>query len=137
MAHWLLKTDAETYSFDDLLGDKTTHWDGVRNHQARNYLASMMPGDECFIYHSGRDPGIVGTARILKAAYCDPKADDPRWLNVDLKVLKRLARVVPLAEIREHKALTQMALLRQSRLSVSPVTDAEWKAVLELASEGN
>lgn len=136
MAYWLLKSDPETYSFADLLRDKTTTWDGIRNHQARNYLAQMKPGDECFIYHSGGEPGIVGRARILKAPYSDPKADDPRWLNVDLRVSGSLDRALSLAEIKKHKTLAKMALVRQGRLSVTPVTDAEWKTALELSVEG-
>lgn len=135
MAHWLLKSDPETYSFDDLLRDKTTCWDGIRNHQARNFLAQMKSGDECLIYHSGGEPGIVGTAKIARAGYPDPKADDPRWLNIDLRVGRRLPRSVPLSEIKGHKALLKMALVRQGRLSVTPVTDAEWDAVLALAAE--
>jgi len=134
MACWLLKTDPETYSFDDLLRDKQTSWDGIRNHQARNSLAAMKPGDKCFIYHSGADPAIVGTAKVVKAAYRDPGADDSRWLSVDLKAGRRLARPVPLAAIRKHRALGSMALLKQSRLSVTPVTEEEWLVVEGLAA---
>jgi predicted RNA-binding protein with PUA-like domain len=137
MAHWLLKSDPETYSFDDLVRDGTTVWDGIRNHQARIHLAAMKAGDECLMYHSGKEPGIVGTAKVARAAYRDPKADDPRWLNVDLKSGKRLRRAVSLAEVKKHPALKSMAVVRQSRLSVSPVTDAEWKAVVALGASAS
>jgi predicted RNA-binding protein with PUA-like domain len=132
MAHWLIKSDPETYSFDDLLCDKKTSWDGVRNHQARNNLAAMKVGDSCLVYHSGEEPAIVGTAKVVKSAYPDPKADDPRWLSVDLQAGKRLSRAVPLAEMKKHSVLSKMAVMRQSRLSVSPVTEEEWAAALEL-----
>jgi predicted RNA-binding protein with PUA-like domain len=133
MSYWLLKSDPETYSFDDLVRDKTTAWDGVRNYQARNNLALVKRGDECYIYHSVKDPAIVGTARVIKAAYSDPDADDPRWLNVDVKAGKHLAVPVPLAQIKKHAVLSGMALVRQSRLSVCPVSAEEWMAIQKLA----
>lgn len=133
MAYWLLKTDPETYSFADLVRDQATSWDGIRNHQARNYLAQMKAGDACLVYHSGPEPGIVGTAKVVKAAYRDPGADDPRWLNVDVRAGKPLKRPVSLAEVKVHPVLKGMALVRQSRLSVSPVAPGEWLAALAAA----
>lgn len=138
MKYWLIKSEPGTYSFADLQRERRTAWDGVRNHQARNNLAAMKTGDLCLFYHSGTSPGVVGTAKVVKAAYPDPKADDPRWLNVDVQAGKILARPVPLSEIKKHALLSQMAVVRQGRLSVSPVTGEEWAAVLGLAgtSEG-
>jgi predicted RNA-binding protein with PUA-like domain len=133
MAFWLLKSDPGTYSFDDLLADRTTTWDGIRNHQARLHLLAMKAGDSLLMYHSGSDPAVVGTATVIRAAYPDPRADDPRWVNVDIRAGKKLKGPVTLAAIREDAVLKGMAILRQSRLSVAPVTPAEWKAVHRLA----
>lgn len=135
MNYWLIKSDPETYSFADLQRDRTTAWDGVRNYQARNNLAAMEAGDRCLVYHSGANPAVVGTAEVVKAAYPDPKSDDPRWLNVDVQAGETLARAVPLAELKRHSLLSQMAVVRQGRLSVSPVTAAEWAAVMALAEK--
>ena len=133
MAYWLLKTDPDTYSFEDLLREKKTEWDGVRNHQARNNLAAMKRGDECLIYHSQTERTVVGTAKVVKAAYPDPEADDPRWVNVDVRVGKQLARAVTLAELKSEPTLANMALIRQSRLSVCPLEKKEWETILKLA----
>ena len=135
MNYWLIKSDPETYSFEDLQRDRTTAWDGVRNYQARNNLAAMQVGDLCLVYHSQANPGVVGTAEVVKAAYPDPKADDPRWVNVDVRAGEALARPVALAELKQDPLLAQMAVVRQSRLSVSPVTPGEWKAVMRLAKK--
>ena len=135
MNYWLIKSDPETYSFEDLCRDRTTAWDGVRNYQARNNLAAMQAGDLCLVYHSGGGPAIVGIAEVVKAAYPDPKADDPRWVNVDVRAGETLARAVSLAQIKKHPLLSQMAVVRQGRLSVSPVTAAEWAAVMALAKK--
>lgn len=131
--YWLIKSDPETYSFEDLQRDRTTAWDGVRNYQARNNLAAMEAGDLCLVYHSGGVPGIVGTAEVVKAAYPDPKAEDPRWVNVDVRAGETLARPVALAELKKHPLLSQMTMVRQGRLSVAPVSAAEWAAVMMLA----
>ena len=135
MNYWLLKSDPETYSFEDLCRDRTTAWDGVRNYQARNNLAAMQAGDWCLVYHSGGGPSIVGTAKVVKAAYPDPKSVDPRWVNVDVQAGEWLARPVILAELKKHPVLSQMAVVRQSRLSVSPLTKAEWAAALALGKQ--
>ncbi len=135
MHYWLIKSDPETYSFEDLCRDQTTAWDGVRNFQARNNLAAMQVGDLCLVYHSQANPGVVGTAQVVRAAYPDPKSEDPRWVNVDLRAGEPLARPVSLAELKKHPLLAQMGVVRQGRLSVSPVTAAEWKAVMGLAEK--
>jgi predicted RNA-binding protein with PUA-like domain len=135
MNYWLIKSDPETYSFADLCRDRTTAWDGVRNFQARNNLAAMQVGDQCLVYHSQANPGVVGTAWVVKAAYPDPKSEDPRWVNVDVQAGQALPRPVALAELKQHPLLAQMAVVRQSRLSVSPVTPAEWQAVVGLAKK--
>ena len=134
MNYWLLKSDPETYSFEDLCRDRTTAWDGVRNYQARNNLTAMQVGDQCLVYHSGEKPTVVGTAKVVKAAYPDPKSEDPRWVNVDVQAGKGLPHPVPLAELKKRAELAQMWVVRHSRLSVSPVTEAEWAVVMELGS---
>ncbi|MBM3276890.1 MAG: EVE domain-containing protein [Candidatus Handelsmanbacteria bacterium] len=135
MQYWLIKSDPETYSFADLQRERQTAWDGVRNYQARNNLAAMQVGDLCLVYHSQTNPGVVGTAEVVRPAYPDPKSDDPRWVNVDVRAGKALTRSVSLGELRKHPLLSQMGVVRQGRLSVSPVTAAEWEAVMELAGE--
>ena len=135
MNYWLIKSDPETYSFEDLQRDRTTAWDGVRNYQARNNLAAMQVGDLCLVYHSGEKPAVVGTAQVVKAAYPDPKSEDPRWVNVDVQAGEALARPVPLVEIKKHPLLSQMAVVRQGRLSVAPVRAEEWAAVMALAGK--
>lgn len=135
MNYWLIKSDPETYSFEDLCRDQTTAWDGVRNYQARNNLAAMQAGDLCLVYHSGGEPAVVGIAEVVKAAYPDPKSEDPRWVNVDVRAGETLAGAVSLAQLKKHPLLAQMAVVRQGRLSVSPVTAAEWKAVMGLAKK--
>jgi predicted RNA-binding protein with PUA-like domain len=130
MAYWLLKTEPGNYSWDDLLRDKGTFWDGVRNYQARNNMREMKKGDLCFIYHSVGPKEIVGIARVTKEAYQDPTTDDDAWVCVDIKPVKRLKTAVHLSDIKADKLLSQMALVKNSRLSVSPVSKKEWdKAV--------
>ena len=133
MAYWLLKTEPEEYSFDDLVRDRRGEWDGVRNHLARNHLAAMKPGDECLIYHTGKARVVVGTAVVVRAAYPDPTADDPRWLAVALESGRRLPVPVPLAAMRSEEALAGMDILKQTRLSVCPVSAREWRTILRLA----
>jgi predicted RNA-binding protein with PUA-like domain len=134
MKYWLLKTEPSTYSWSDLAKKKRDRWDGIRNHQARNNLAAMSQGDAALIYHSGDEKSVVGIARIAKPAYPEPGAEDPRWLAVDIEAVRALARAVTLAEMKQAKALASMALLKQSRLSVVPLTKAEHDCILKLAS---
>ncbi|HUB59226.1 MAG TPA: EVE domain-containing protein [Puia sp.] len=135
MAHWLVKSEPSVYSFDQLIKDKSTVWSGVRNYAARLHLRGMKKGDEVFYYHSDEGTDIVGIAKVSKEAYQDPTTDDDRWVAVDLQPVRRLAHPVTLDRIKKDKRLAEMALVRIGRLSVQPVTDREWKIVLELAAE--
>lgn len=135
MAHWLVKSEPFKYSWDQLVKDGQTFWDGVRNYQARNNLRAMKKGEEVFFYHSNEGMEIVGIAKVVKEAYQDPTTDDTNWVVVDLKPVKKLKKTVTLAEIKADKRLAAFALVKQGRLSVCPVSDAEWKVILELAGE--
>jgi predicted RNA-binding protein with PUA-like domain len=149
--HWLVKTEPTTFSFDDLLASpkRTSHWDGVRNYAARNHLRAMKTGDLVLVYHSSVVPSaIVGVAEVVREAYPDPtaldpkdphfdpksKADDPTWVMVDLRAIEPLKRPVTLDEVKKTKGLDKMALVRLGRLSVQPVTPAEYEIVRKLAS---
>jgi len=129
MNYWLLKTEPETYSWNDLVRDKKGVWDGVRNFQARRNLKSMAKGDVALIYHTGDEKAIVGIAQVTKAPYPEPK--DPDWIAVDLAPDKALANPVTLANIRQDKSLADMVLVKVSRLSVQPVRPEEFKRILE------
>lgn len=131
MARWLMKSEPESYSWADLVRDGGTEWDGVRNNAARLHLKAMKTGDEAFFYHSMSDKAVVGIMRITRAAQPDPKNSD--WVSVRVEPVRPLARPVTLAEIKAEPRLAKMELIRQSRLSVAPVRDEEWKLVLELA----
>ncbi|MDP2239849.1 MAG: EVE domain-containing protein [Burkholderiales bacterium] len=148
MRYWLIKSEPDAYSIDNLAKDRATAWTGVRNYQARNFMRDQMSiGDRVFYYHSNcDDPGIVGMAEVCKRAYpdatqfdnkskyFDPKssADNPRWLNVDVKFVKK-TRLVSLAELRRHKPLKSMRILaRGNRLSITPVDPAEWEFIAGL-----
>ena len=135
MAYWLVKSEPSTYSYDQLEKDKSTVWDGVRNYAARNHLKAMKKGDEVLFYHSNEGLEIVGIAKVSKESYKDPSSDEAAWVVVDLKPHKRLKKPVPLAQIKTDKRLAEMALVRLGRLSVQPVTEAEWKIIMELAGE--
>ena len=153
MKHWLFKSEPSTFSIDDLADAprKTTCWDGVRNYQARNFMRDeMRKGDLVLFYHSSCDvPGIAGIAEVVRESYVDhtafdpkdkhydPKsnADAPRWFMVDIRLKRKLSRVIPLTELREHEAaqLQDLALLRKgNRLSILPVSQQEWKFILSL-----
>ena len=131
MAHWLMKSEPESYSWADLVRDGGTEWDGVRNNAARLHLKAMKIGDEAFFYHSMSDKAVVGIMRITRAAQPDPKNSD--WVSVRVEPVRPLARPVTLAEIKAEPRLAKMELIRQSRLSVAPVRDEEWNVILELA----
>ncbi len=131
MVHWLMKSEPESYGWDDLVRDGGTEWDGVRNNAARLHLKAMKPGDEAFFYHSMSDKAVVGIMKVVRAAEPDPKA--PEWVRVRVEPVKQLAKPVTLAAIKAEPALAKMELIRQSRLSVAPVRDEEWKKVLEMA----
>ena len=131
MAHWLMKSEPEAYSWDDLVRDGGTEWDGVRNNAARLHLKAMKPGDEAFFYHSMSDKAVVGIMRVTRGAEPDPNAPD--WVRVRVEPVRKLERPVTLAEIKAAPALAKMELIRQSRLSVAPVRDEEWNRVAEMA----
>ena len=148
MRYWLIKSEPDAYSIDDLSRDGSTPWTGVRNYQARNFMRDQMkPGDRAFFYHSNcEEPGIVGIAEVSKNAHPDAtqfdrkskyfdagaKPDNPRWLHVDFRFVKK-TRPVTLTELRKHKALANMRILaRGNRLSITPVDPAEWKFILDL-----
>lgn len=131
MAYWLMKSEPESYSWSDLVRDGGTEWDGVRNNAARLHLKAMKRGDEAFFYHSMSDKAVVGIMRIAREAQPDPKDND--WVSVRVEPVKALDRPVTLAEIKAEPRLSKMELIRQSRLSVAPVREDEWKTLLELA----
>ena len=131
MARWLMKSEPESYSWDDLVRDKGTEWDGVRNNAARLHLKAMKTGDEAFFYHSMSDKAVVGIMRITREAQPDPR--DADWVSVRVEPIQRLARPVTLAEIKAEPKLARMELIRQSRLSVAPVRDEEWATILKMA----
>ena len=137
MAYWLVKSEPSAYSWDDLVKEKQTVWSGVRNYAARLHLRNMKKGDEVLFYHSNEGTDIVGIAKVAKECYQDPTTDDDRWVAVDLKPHKKLKKPVSLATIKKDKRLSEMALVRIGRLSVQPVTDKEWKTIMELAEEKN
>ena len=133
MAYWLLKSDPDTYSWENLQRDQRTRWDGVRNFQARNHLKAMHVGDLAFFYHSQDDREIVGVVRVTKAAYPDPTAESGEdWVCVDIELVQPLMRGLGLDEIKSMPTLGNMELLRQSRLSVQPVRPVEWEAILKM-----
>src|SRR5437588_7807156 len=133
-AIWMVKQEPETYSWDDLVGDGRTDWTGVRNFQARNNLRQMKVGDRVLFYHSGSGKCVIGIAEVAKAAYPDPTADDPQWIAVDLKPVKPLKECVTLEAIKANQKLSNMLLVRQSRLSVMPVTKEEFETIVRMAS---
>jgi len=132
MNHWLLKSEPSAYSWERLVKEKRARWDGIRNFQARNNLQAMAKGDLCLFYHSGKGPAVVGIAKVMGAPYPDPSSDDPRWLAVDLAPQRALKVPVTIAALKDDERTRGMALLRQGRLSVSPVTAVEFAAVVEL-----
>lgn len=132
MSYWLVKSEPDTYSFDQLMADKRTRWDGVRNYQARNNLRAMKTGDLCLFYHSNIGLEVVGIARVAREYYPDPTAEKGDWSAVDLEPVKPLNRPVPLAEIKAHPALQQFGLVRNGRLSVMLATFDEFSTLLAL-----
>lgn len=133
MAYWLLKSDPDTYSFDDLKRDKKTVWDGVSNSLALRHIRSMKKGDNAFVYHSGEEKSIVGIADIASDPYPDPKQKDPKLVVMEIRYVEHLDRPVPLAAVKARKEFADFALVRMSRLSVMPVTPAQWKALLAMS----
>ena len=134
--YWILKTDADTYAFDQLAREGRTVWDGVSNALALKHIRSMAKGDQLFIYHSGDDKALVGLARVVSDPYPDPKAKDPRLYVVDVEAGERLARPVTLAEVKADPAFADLGLVRMSRLSVIPVPADQWKRLLAMSKAG-
>ncbi|MFM5908814.1 MAG: EVE domain-containing protein [Novosphingobium sp.] len=130
---WLMKSEPDVYSWDDLVAEGEGTWDGVRNYTARLNLRAMEEGDEVFFYHSNIGVEIVGIAKISKAGFQDPSDDTGRWTAVGVMPVRKLARPVTLKEIKADPALAEMELLTRFRLSVSGVTEAEWKHILKLS----
>jgi predicted RNA-binding protein with PUA-like domain len=131
---WMVKQEPEAYSWDDLVRDGRTDWTGVRNFQARNNLRQMKLGDRVLFYYSGTGECVVGIAEVAKASYPDPTGDDPQWVAVDLKPVKRLNEPVPLASIRYHAKLANLPLIRQSQLSVMPLTKEEFETIVGMGT---
>jgi len=130
--HWLVKQEPEDYSWDDLVRDGSTQWSGVRNFQARNNLRQMKLGDAVFFYHSGKEKCVVGVASVSKAAYPDPTAKEDGWIAVDIKPQQRLPNPVSLADIKANAKLSDLLLVRQSRLSVMPVAEGEFEEIVRM-----
>lgn len=130
MAYWLMKSEPSSYSWDDLVRDGGTEWDGVRNNAARLHLKAMQPGDEAFFYASMTDKAIVGIMRVTRGPAPDPKDTD--WVSVRVEPVRPIGPVT-LQQVKSEPSLAQMELIRQSRLSVAPVRDDEWAKVLEMA----
>lgn len=131
MAYWLMKSEADVFGWDDLVRDGKTEWDGVRNYTARQNLAAMKLGDEAFFYHSNDQKAVVGIMRVSREGR--PEGEDGKWVSVEVKPVKPVKRPVTLAEIKAEPKLAGMALVKLSRLSVGPVSDAEWKLVSKMA----
>lgn len=132
MAHWLFKSEPETYSFDQLIKDKSTNWNNVRNYQARNFLRECKKGDIALIYHSGDDKAVVGVAKVVKEAYPDIDPEGGDWVQIDIAPVKAFKTPVTLAAIKAEKSLDGILLVKQSRLSCMPITDKHFKILLKM-----
>jgi len=138
MAYWILRSEPDAYSWDDLVRDGGTEWNGVRNYTARNFLKDMKPGDQSLFYHSNTEKAAVGIMEITRGWQADgPDLDprgDPKWASVAVKPVRALAKPVPLDAIKAERALANLEMLRQSRLSVTPVRPDEWKRLLAMSA---
>ena len=135
MKYWLVKSEPFKYSWNMMLKDKVTYWDGVRNYQARNNLKSMKKGDFVMFYHSNEGKEIVGITKVVKEFYQDPTTNDDRWVVVDLKVFKSLKRSISLQEIKGDNKLTDIGLIKQSRLSVMEISTQHYDHIIKLSNE--
>lgn len=135
MAYWLLKSEPFKYSWEQLVADKKTHWDGVRNYLARNHLKAMKKGDKIFFYHSNEGLEIVGIAKVVKEFYQDPTTPEPAWVVVDIAPVKKLKRSITLSQIKAEKDLQEMALIKSMRLSVQPVRENEWDKIIKMTED--
>ena len=132
MSYWLVKSEPFKYSWDDLVKDGWTYWDGVRNYQARNNLKAMKKGDLVLYYHSNEGKEVVGVAKVIKEFYQDPTIDDDRWVVVDVEPVNKLNQPVTLSEIKNTKSLQKVPLITQSRLSVMPVTKKHFETIIKM-----
>jgi predicted RNA-binding protein with PUA-like domain len=132
--YWMVKQEPESYSWDDFVRDGGTDWTGVRNFQARNNLRQMKVADRILFYHSGKGKCVVGIAEVAKSAYPDPTSKDAGWVAVDIKPVKALAEPVPLTSIRYHAKLGKLPLIRQSQLSVMPLTKQEFDVIVAMGT---
>ncbi len=135
MAYWLVKSEPFKYSWGQLVADKKTLWEGVRNYAARNNLRAMKKNDKVFFYHSNEGVEIIGIAKVSKEYFQDPTTEDEAWVVVELKPFKKLKKPVPLASIKKDERLAQMDLVRLGRLSVQTVKEEEWNIVMQMAGE--
>jgi predicted RNA-binding protein with PUA-like domain len=136
MRYWLFKSEPSTWSWDDqkAKGDTGEEWDGVRNYQARNFMRDMKTGDRGFFYHSQKEKSVVGIIEVIAEAHQDSKTDDPRWECVDIKAVADVPNPVSLDAIKQDQRLSDMVLVKNSRLSVQPVTDDEWTAICAMGN---
>lgn len=137
MNYWLVKSEPSVYSWDQLVNDKKTFWNGVRNYTARNNMRDMKKGDKLFYYHSNEGLEIVGITEVVKESYQDPTTDNINWVVVDIKPLKKLKNAVPLAAIKQVPQLANMELVKNSRLSVQKVTPGEWELIMKMSKANN
>ena len=135
MNYWLVKSDPYKYSWEQLLKDRRTFWDGVRNYQARNNLQAMKNGDAVLFYHSNEGLAVVGVAHVIKEAYQDPTTDDTRWVAVDIKPVETLKTPIFLDAMKQDKRLQNIALIKQGRLSVMPLTKEEFEVIVAKGRE--
>ena len=133
MNHWLVKTDSETYSWEDFKKEGSTSWDGIRNYAARNHLKAMKKGDKVLVYHSGGICVIIGIATVTKEFYQDPTTEENAWVSVGLKANNALKNTVSLQQIKKNSKLKNMLLIKISRLSVMPVLEEEFNTILEMS----
>ena len=135
MAYWLFKSEPDVFSWDDLVarGDAGEEWNGVRNYQTRNFMRAMKRGDRGIFYHSNIGKQMVGIVEVMAEAHPDSTTEDPRWECVDLKAVRALPRPVSLEQAKTEPALREMVLVRNARLSVQPVSEAEWAAIMRMA----
>ena len=135
MKYWLLKSEPDTWSWDDQVKEGPSMWEGVRNYQARNNLMKMKRGDLCFFYHSVSEKKIIGIVEVVKEYYRDPTDETEKFVVVDVKVKYKLKNTVSLEQIKLNKKLNQIALVKQSRLSVMPILKSEWTEILKISNK--
>lgn len=135
MNYWLIKSEPNTYSWDDFVKLGRDHWDGVRNFKARNNIKAMKVGDWCLFYHSVKEKSVIGIAEVVKEYYKDPTTDDHRWYVMDIIPVTKLKRPVTLAEVKADERLDKMKLVTNSRLSVQPVLKEEFDIIMELSEQ--